>query len=55
MNADGSGQTDITNSPLEYEAYPDWSPDGTRIAFSRSEAGDYDVWTMDPTGPIRPT
>ena len=36
INADGSGQTNITNTPhpvIEY--YSSWSPDGTRIAFTR--------------------
>ena len=32
MNADGSGKTNITNSPTG-EWWPDWSPDGTTIAF----------------------
>jgi Tol biopolymer transport system component len=34
MNADGSGQRQLTNNPYE-DAIPVWSPDGTRIAFSR--------------------
>lgn len=33
MNADGSGQTNLTNSP-ETDSSPTWSPDGTRIAFT---------------------
>lgn len=34
INADGSGERDITNSP-EDEFWPSWSPDGRRIAFPR--------------------
>jgi Tol biopolymer transport system component len=32
MNADGSGQTALTNSSAD-ETWPSWSPDGTKIAF----------------------
>jgi Tol biopolymer transport system component len=32
MNADGSGQTRLTNNSLR-DDYPTWSPDGKRIAF----------------------
>ena len=32
MNADGSGQTRLTNNPAA-DGFPTWSPDGTRIAF----------------------
>ena len=33
MNPDGSGQTNITNTPDVNEYDPAWSADGTRIAF----------------------
>lgn len=45
MNADGSSPTRLTSGP-EYEADPDWSPDGRLIAFSR----DGDIYTMRPDG-----
>jgi TolB protein len=35
MNADGSNRTELTTGPVEDDS-PAWSPDGTRIAFSRS-------------------
>jgi len=35
MNADGSNVQQITHAPLSTSRYPTWSPDGTRIAFSR--------------------
>jgi Tol biopolymer transport system component len=35
MEADGSNQTRLTNNP-EYDVSPKWSPDGTKIAFLRS-------------------
>ncbi|GAB4429140.1 MAG: hypothetical protein Kow0031_09570 [Anaerolineae bacterium] len=36
MNADGSGQTRLTNNPAP-DVFPAWSPDGTKIAFNRSK------------------
>ena len=36
MNADGTGQTRLTDNPLGHGG-PVWAPDGTKIAFSRRE------------------
>jgi len=41
MNADGTGRTNLTNSPQD-EVSPVWSPDGTKVAFVR-----YQRWTPD--------
>lgn len=46
MNADGSGEANITNTPQINEDYPSWSPGGARIAFSR----DGDIYTANPDG-----
>ncbi len=36
MNADGSAARPVTDNPCSLDDYgPDWSPDGTRIAFKR--------------------
>ncbi|HEV8398320.1 MAG TPA: hypothetical protein VGQ18_00630, partial [Gemmatimonadales bacterium] len=40
MNADGSGQVNLTNNP-GYDAFPVWSPDGSKIAFTRDSSTDY--------------
>jgi TolB protein len=52
MNADGTGQTRLTDNAVE-DWGPDWSPDGTRIAFSRPGAAagsDFDIHVMDADG-----
>jgi Tol biopolymer transport system component len=46
MNADGTNQVNITNTPAVNEDYPSWSPDGFKIAFSR----DGDIYTIAPNG-----
>ncbi|MCG2590291.1 TolB family protein [Rhodohalobacter sulfatireducens] len=38
MNADGSGKTNVTNTPTG-EWWPDWSPNGNTIAFHVFETG----------------
>ena len=45
MEADGSGQTNLTNSPSD-EGWPSWSPDGGRIAFDRDD----EVFVMNADG-----
>jgi Tol biopolymer transport system component len=51
MNADGSNQTNITNTP-QNETSPAWSPDGTRIAFTHSNELGFsaELYTMSPDG-----
>lgn len=57
MNPDGSGVTQITHNPA-FDFWPNWSPDGARIAFLRDEGGgDNDVYVVnaDGTGELRLT
>ncbi|MBI2836667.1 MAG: PD40 domain-containing protein [Chloroflexi bacterium] len=49
MNADGSGQTRLTNNPA-YDADPVWSPDGSKIAFSSYRDGNREIYVMNADG-----
>ena len=57
MDADGKNQVRLTNHPT-YDFDPDWSPDGTKIAFVSGRDGDRNqIYVMDADGknPIRLT
>ena len=56
MNADGTGQTNITNNGA-VDQDPAWSPDGTKIAFSSNRSGNFEIYVMntDGTGLVRLT
>ena len=50
MDADGGNQENLTNHPAD-DRQPDWSPDGTKIAFvSNRNDGVYQVYVMDADG-----
>ncbi len=49
MNADGTGQTNLTNNP-EWDAWPFWSPDGSKIAFESFRDGNFEIYIMNPDG-----
>jgi len=45
----------ITNSPSAFDRTPAWSPDGTRIAFSRDFQQSRSIYVMNPDGSdVRP-
>jgi len=48
MNADGTDAQQLTFDPVFKGQVPDWSPDGTRIAFAAGDPGD--VLVMDADG-----
>ena len=50
MDADGENQENVSNHPLD-DMDPDWSPDGTKIAFiSNRHGGVYQIYVMDADG-----
>ena len=50
MDADGRNQENLTNNPA-YDGHPDWSPDGTKIAFaSNRDGGPFQIHVMDADG-----
>jgi Tol biopolymer transport system component len=51
INADGTGQPVRLTNNLEEERSPDWSPDGTRLAFScRTGGADLELCVMNADG-----
>ena len=58
MNADGCGQTQLTFDPQPKDQVPDWSPDGSKIAYLADTHGIADtvspswgdIWVMNADG-----
>jgi dipeptidyl aminopeptidase/acylaminoacyl peptidase len=46
INPDGTGLTNLTNTPEANEVDPAWSPDGGKIAYTRED----DIWVMNADG-----
>ncbi len=56
MSANGVGQTRLTSNAVS-DLEPNWSPDGSRIAFVSNRDGNYEIYVMnaDGTGQARVT
>jgi TolB protein len=49
MDADGGNVTRLTESEA-FDGYPNWSPDGKKIAFLSGRDGDAEIYVMNPDG-----
>ena len=49
LRTDGTEQHDLTPDNYRH-AWPRWSPDGQRIAFTSRRTGDYELWIMNRDG-----
>jgi TolB protein len=50
MNADGSNAHALTTDAPNKDQLPDWSPDGTRIAYESGPGGSGAIWVMNADG-----
>lgn len=54
VNVDGSGLTRLTNDETQESFFPQWSPDGSRILFVRSNqaysGAPQEIWSMNTDG-----
>lgn len=50
IHPDGSGLTNLTNSPGVEDYSPSWAPDGRRIAFVSERTGSAHIWVMNADG-----
>ncbi|HVF67778.1 MAG TPA: di-heme oxidoredictase family protein [Pyrinomonadaceae bacterium] len=50
QNVDGTGRTQLTSFSSASAVHPQWSPDGTKIAFASNTSGTYQIWSMNPDG-----
>ena len=50
QNVDGTGRTQLTSFTGASAAHPQWSPDGTKIAFASNASGNMQIWSMNPDG-----
>jgi TolB protein len=50
MGSDGSNPTQLTFDPNTHDQLPDWSPDGSKIAYEDDGYGNGDIMVMDSDG-----
>ena len=49
MNANGSGQTRLATSAA-IDNSPDWSADGTKLAFTSRRDGNFEIYSINANG-----
>lgn len=51
IDADGSGESRLTETPETFDGMPAWSPDGERIAFATDrDGGSWELYVMNSDG-----
>lgn len=50
IERDGSNATNLTDDIPGDTIYPSWAPDGTRLAFSCTGSGNFDICTINADG-----
>jgi Tol biopolymer transport system component len=50
MDANGTNPVQVTDNPGCFDENPNWSPDGTKIAFTSNQTGRDQVWVVNPNG-----
>ena len=50
VNMDGTGVTQLTNTPSVVDQWPKWSPDGQTIIFFRESGSSFSIWTVPAAG-----
>jgi len=50
MDADGGNAHPLTSEDTPHDQVPDWSPDGSKIAFHAGGFGDGGIWVMNADG-----
>jgi len=50
MDADGGNPHALTSDNVPHDQVPDWSPDGSKIAYHAGGFGDGGIWVMDADG-----
>lgn len=50
MNIDGSNPVDLSNHDTAIDEFPEWSPDGRRIAFHTDRDGNFEIYVVESDG-----
>lgn len=49
INANGTGDVNLTNTPGIFDAFSAWSPNGNKIVFSSNRDVNFEIYTMNAT------